>query len=250
MKTHLYYFFIVSLSLLSSCSNFLFEDDDLVNQTLDVPNIHKIQVENIFNIELIQDTVEYIIATGTKNQLKKLDVSSKDNTYSLKQSYNNLLKNYSPIKLEIHFKNINDILINSPVNISNTETLNLNNLNILVLEEAELVEMDLNLDCKKLIFHVKGTVSGLYKFKGECPSASYTLNGTTNLMALDFKSQNINIAQNSIGEAHLFAEKTLNATIYNFGDIYYKGQPVITEKRIQINNQSPTAEIISIDRLN
>jgi len=253
MKKHTFYLFLALISFLSSsCSDFLFweNEDEQINETIEISKINKIQIESIFYIELVQDTEEYIIATGTKDQLNKLEIYSKDNTSILKHSYNNLVKNYTPIKLEIHIKAISHIHISSPANITNTKFISTDNLSILVTEDSELVEMNLNLNCKTLSFHVKGSVNGEYHFKGECPNANYVLNGTTNIMALEFKSQNIDIAQNSIGEAHIFAEKKITANIYSYGNIYYKGDPEIIENRIQINNQSPTAKLIPLNSSN
>lgn len=253
MKTHKLYILLALISFLSSsCSNFLFweGEDERVNRTIEIANIEKIQIESIFYIELIQDEEEYIIATGSEDQLDKLKINSVENTFLFRHDYNNLVKNYTPIKLEIHLKDINYILVQSPSNISNSETMNINNIDIYITEKSELVEMDLNLNCKKLFLDVRGGVNGRFEFKGECPNASYVLNGATNIMALELKSQNVDIAQNSIGEAYLFAEKKITAKIYNFGNIYYKGNPEIVENRIQINNQSPTAKLIQISSPN
>lgn len=212
MKTHKLYILLALISFLSSsCSNFLFweGEDERVNRTIEIANIEKIQIESIFYIELIQDEEEYIIATGSEDQLDKLKISSVENTFLFRHDYNNLVKNYTPIKLEIHLKHINSIHINSPSNISSRKPIFGDKLHILITEKSELAEMDLNLNCNALSFHVKGSVNGKYKFKGECPNASYVLNGATNIMALELKSQNVDIAQNSIGEAYLFAEKRL-----------------------------------------
>ena len=253
MKTYTFYIFFVVISLLSSsCSDLLFwEDaDEQISTTIEISNISKIQVESIFHIEFIQDTEEYIIATGTQDQLNKLKLSSKENTSFLKHSYNNLMRNDTPVKLEIHIRTISHIHINSPANITNTKLITTDKLNIHIAEDSELVEMNMNLNCQSLSFHVKASVNGEYQFKGECPNANYVLNGTTNIRASNFKTQNISIAQNSIGEAHIFAEKKITANIYSFGNIYYKGNPEIIINRIQINNQSPTAKLIPISTLN
>ncbi|MGZ2368630.1 GIN domain-containing protein [Ancylomarina sp. YFZ004] len=252
MKTHTFYFTLAIISFLfNSCSEFIFweGEDDRINKTIEITNVNKIHIESVFHIELVQDTEEYIIATGSEKQLNKLEIHSKGDTSFFKHQYTNLVKNYTPIKLEVHLKKINSINVSSPSNIISKTSLT-NNLNILVLEDAELVEMNLNLNCQKLSFHVKGPVSGRYQFKGECPDASYVLNGTTNIEAIDFKNQYINIAQNGIGEAHIYAEQKITANIYSFGNIYYKGNPEIIIKRIQINNQSPTAKLIPVNNSN
>ncbi|MRT93743.1 DUF2807 domain-containing protein [Ancylomarina sp. 16SWW S1-10-2] len=248
MKTHTFYFIIAVISFLSSsCSDLILGDDERIDRTIEISDINKIQIESVFYIELVQDTEEYIIATGSEDQLDKLKIRSEGNTSFLEHNYTNLLKNYTPINLEIHLKDIKTITVQSPSNISNTEIMNINNLDIYVIYGTELVEMNLNLNCEKLTLDVRGGVNGKFEFKGECPEASYVINGATNIEATDFKTQNTSIGQNSIGEAYLFAEQKIKATIYSFGNIYYKGNPEIVINRVQINNQSPTAELIPIE---
>ena len=250
MKTYTLFILLTITSIVStSCSDIFGGDDELISKRIEMSDVTKIQVKSIFHIELIQDDGEYILATASQNQLDKLSIHTENNSVFLKHNYNNFITKNTPIKVEVHLKDITNILVESPANIINKNVITTNKLDILVTEKSELVEMDLNLKCETLSFHVKGSVSGKYQFKGECPHANYTLNGTTNIMALDFKNQNITIAQNSIGEAHIFAEKKITATIYSSGDIYYKGNPDITIKRVQINNQSPTAQLIPLQNL-
>lgn len=93
-------------------------------------------------------------------------------------------------------------------------------------------------------FFSHGSVSGKYEFSGNCPKAIYTLNGITNLHASDLLCRTITLGQNGIGEAHVWAQEKLNVTIYNIGNIYYKGNPTININRKQVNNQSPTAKVL------
>ena len=113
-----------------------------------------------------------------------------------------------------------------------------------ITTEAELVEMDLQLNCQSLKFHSHGSVSGGFTFSGTCDIANYTLNGVTNILATDLKSQEVSIGQNGIGDAHVWVENMLNVTIYNSGNIYYKGNPEITIERIQVNNQNATGQVL------
>jgi len=236
-----------ALIVLSSCSDLILweKDDDRISQELEISNFNQINIENLFDIELIQDSLEYIIVTASQGQLDELRVQNESEILSLKHNYSSLTQNLDRIKLEIHLKTIKTIKIKAPANIISRGALTLNQLSIDIDAKAELVEMDLELSCNKLLFHSFGSAIGGYKFWGECANASYILNGVTNIMASNFKSQNINIAQNGIGEAHINAKDKITATIYNSGNIYYKGNPKIIEiQRIQINNQKPTSKLI------
>jgi len=246
MKIHKFSCLVIFISfVISSCSKILSKEDDniRINKKIEISNITKIHAESLFHIELIQDNQEYILATGNQDQLDKLIIHTEGSTSFLSHDYKSLVQNNEPIHLEIHIKDITYIQINAPVNILGSELISTDKLSILVEGESELVEMGLNLNCQELSFHVKGNVSAKYQFRGECPKAKYVLNGTSNLIASDFKNQNIHITQNGIGEAFLYAEEKITANIYSSGNMYYKGNPEITIKRVKINNQSPTAKL-------
>lgn len=248
INTTLIFGLLLGILIISpSCSDLMLweKDEARINKELKISTFNQINIENLFDIELIQDSQEYIIATGTQAQLNELELQNKNDILYLKHNYSSLTRNFEHIKLEIHLKTINTIKIEAPANITSQSTLILDKLSIEVIAKAELVEMDLELNCNKLLFHSYGSAVGGYKFSGECPNTSYTLNGVTNILASNFRNQNINIAQNGIGEAHIYAENKISATIYNSGNIYYKGNPKTIElKRIQINNQKPTSKLI------
>jgi len=239
--------FIGALTLLPSCSDLMFwETDDIrISQELEISDFNQINIGNLFDIELIQDSQEYVIATGSHGQLDELRVQKKDKILYLKHDYSSLTKNFKRIKLEIHFKTLNSLMVKAPSNIISQGVITLNDFIIDIAAEAQLVEMDIELNCDYLFFHTYGSVVGGYKLRGKCPDIRYRINGTTNIMASNLINQSVLIEQNSIGEVHLYAENKITAIIYNSGNIYYKGNPKTIEiKRIQINNQNPSGKLI------
>ncbi|MBL4561840.1 MAG: DUF2807 domain-containing protein, partial [Labilibaculum sp.] len=156
----------------------------------------------------------------------------------------NNLKNFDLIEVEIHLKEFKIITADAPAYYSSIGELSGNRLDIDVTSESELVEMKLDLNYDILDFHSFGTVTGGYELTGLCPTANYVLNGIINIKASELQSTNVNLAQNGIGEAHVWVKNELKVTIYSSGDMYYKGDPVVTINRVQVNNQSPTAKVI------
>ncbi|PXY01437.1 hypothetical protein DF185_08100 [Marinifilum breve] len=163
---------------------------------------------------------------------------------TIDHSYNNKARNFDLITAEVHLKEVTKITCSAPANISSIDKLSGNHLDIIVYSESQLVETHLNLEYDSMKFHSFGSATGEFKFFGICPNTNYTLNGVINIKAGDLQSNNISLAQNGIGEAHVWAKDKLNVTIYSSGNIYYKGTPEISVKRIQVNNQNPTGEVL------
>lgn len=229
-----------------SCSNLnLFEKEgEYVENRYELTAITHVKNLNTYNIEIVQDEEEYLLLKGGKNVLEEATVSFSGQELILDHQYQNWTRNYDLITAEIHLKNLQKITIDSPAKIGNSGTLNGEILYIDITADAEVVEMKLTIDYASMEFHSHGSVSGGYEFAGLCPLAKYVLNGITNIESSKLQSDTVSLGQNGIGEAHIWVEEKLNVTVYNIGDIYYKGNPEIEIKRVQVNNQSPTAKVL------
>ena len=238
--------FVLFCSCLLACDALNpFEDEGEYTEKVYEPGeILNIKNENSFKIILVEDDSDYLILKGGENKINRCEVSYNDGIVSINHSYKNKLRNYELIIAEIHSSNLNTITINAPVEINSQNTIEGESLYIDVTTEAELVELNLQLNLESMKFHSHGSVSGGFRFSGKCDKASYTMNGITNILASDLQCQQVKIGQNGIGDAHVWSKQSLDVTIYNSGDIYYKGSPEILTKYVQVNNQNATGKVI------
>jgi|GEM_PF-1375828 len=245
MRNHRLLVILITFCL-SSCSSFNpFErEGEYIEKRVDINGVSAIKNLNTFQIQIIQDDEEFILLKGGENLVSKTNASVADQQLTIDHSYNNNARNFDLITAEIHLKEVTKITCSAPANISSINKLNGNHLDIIVYSESQLVEMNLSLEYESMKFHSLGSATGGFKFSGICPNTNYTLNGVINIKAGDLQSNNISLAQNGIGEAHVWAKDKLNVTIYSSGNIYYKGTPEISVKRIQVNNQNPTGEVL------
>lgn len=245
MKSKIYIFVLLLLAL-SSCESLNpFENDgDYIEKRIDLPEISSIKNLNTFKIILVKDEEEFILLKGSENIISKVSVVTNDQCLTIDHTYKNNTKNFDLIVAEIHLKKFKLITANAPAYYSSLGELSGSRLDIDIASESELVEMKLDLKYDILDFHSFGSSAGGYEFTGICPTVSYVLNGIINIKASELQSTNVNLAQNGIGEAHVWVENELNVTIYSSGNMYYKGNPAVTINRIQVNNQSPTAKVI------
>jgi hypothetical protein len=237
---------LIVLIFLYSCSSLNpFESEgEYTEKKVELSNITDIRIENAFKIVFVQDDEEYILFKGGENLVKKTSNKLEGNQLTLDHNYKNIARNLDLISVEIHLKQFNKIIANAPSNISSKDLISGETLKVIIYSDAEIVEMDLKLDYNTLDFHSYGSAGGGYEFSGTATTSKYVMNGITNIKASGLKSNTVTIAQNGIGDAHVWAEEALNLTIYNSGDIYYKGNPIINTSRVQVNNQNPSGKII------
>ncbi|WP_320018129.1 GIN domain-containing protein [Labilibaculum manganireducens] len=245
MKNKIYIFVLLLLTLTSCETLNPFENEgEYMVKRIDLPEISSIKNLNTFKITLVKDEEEFLLLKGGENIISKASVVISDQNLTINHTHKNNLKIFDLIEAEIHLKELKLITADAPASFSSKGVLSGNRLDIDITSESELIEMKLDLKYDFLDFHSFGTAAGGYEFKGICPTSNYVLNGIINIKASELQSKKVNLAQNGIGEAHVWAENELNVTVYSSGDIYYTGNPDIEISRVQVNNQSPTAKIL------
>jgi len=241
------YIYILTLIILGSCNfiNPFYDEGDTIETVIELDDFSMIEIHNIFNIEIIEDAESYIIYTGGKTIFDEMSYSSLSGILRLDHRYMNWTKNFEIPGLEIHMPLLESINLYSSGKIKGLNQLSGDKLIVSVHEESDTYEIDLNINYKELRFHSKGSVGGTFAIEGKCATSTYTLNGSTNIQASDLISKEVNVAHNSLGNAHVYAEDKLNITFFKSGDLYYKGNPSEIEvKYVQINNQDASGKVI------
>lgn len=236
---------LLSVALMSCETMNPFESEgDYTEKRIDLAEISSLKNLNSFKISLVEDEQNYILFKGGENVIKKTQIDTSNSTLIIDHSYKNAVRNLELIEAEIHLKSFMHITVDAPANICCSAQLHGTHLDIDISTEAELVEMKLDLNYESMKFHSRGSTSGGYTFTGICPKADYTMNGITNIFASSLKSEAVSVGQNGIADAHLWVSNSLKVTIYNSGDIYYKGKPTVQVNRVQVNNQNNSGQVI------
>jgi len=241
------YIYILSLIFLSSCNfiNPFHNEGDTIEIVIELDDFTQIEIHNIFNIEIIEDTESYIIYKGGAKILDEMSYSSLSGILRLDHSFMNWTKNFKIPTLEIHMPLLEGIDLYSSGNIKSLNQLSGDKLFVDVHEASDTYEIYLNINYNELRFHSQGSIGGTFDVSGTSPNTIYTLNGSTNIQASDLISKEVNVAHNSLGNAHIYVEDRLMVTFFKSGDLYYKGNPSEIEvKYDQINNQDASGKLI------
>lgn len=189
----------------------------------------KMELNELIEYVLVQDVENKIILTGGKNLLNKIEVNVSDNLLTVKNTNKcNFLRSYKKkVTAEIHFVNLVDLNYLGTENLTNLDTLQLQNFNLSMIHGSSAsVFLTLN------AVSVRAIVSGGYgdfTFKGNTNYANFIVNSngycdTYDLNILD----SLTAVSNTMGIMKINSNMVgLRAEIKSGGDIWYKGIPVI-----------------------
>jgi hypothetical protein len=220
---------------------FFRSDTEVTVKTILIP-FEEISVNDIFEIELKNDTVFSAQMTGRKNILDNISVEVIGNSLEIsdKNSYK-WLPDYPVVKLLISFPDLSLIDINSASRVYSKDTLNISRLSILA--GAQLIELDLAVDA--LYIHLRtGTDNyGHYTLKGYTESSDLWLFGSAQLWAGKLRTNTARVRNYSIGDCYVYVNNELRVWLEHYGNIYYYGSP----EEIIIERESSRGRLIKVD---
>jgi hypothetical protein len=188
----------------------------------------EIQVNNIFNVFITEDTINKIRIEGGKNLIPfiKTEVDCHSLIVSDKNKCNWLRNNRNEINLFISVKpfSLKSIMINGESNIYSTNTINGNELEIVVFSGIAKIDLSINNQTTRLTIHA---ATGDYTLRGNTLSAYIYSFGTCYVFADNLFSDIIYITNKSTGNDYIFAKNEIDGEVGYIGNIYYSGNPGI-----------------------
>jgi hypothetical protein len=215
-------FFILATFLTASCQKILFNTEESTRE-ISFEDFHAVKFSGIYNIILIQDSTTRLVITG-KNDINSIEAYVKNDTLII-DDHSKKLFNPNKNTLALHFKNLNFMLTNDPVNVSNTDTLVTDNF--LYLAIGEIAEVSLTVNCN--IFYVVTSFNtlGYFYFNGVAKYCTL-INCYGSVMFADkLLCRHAEIFNESVGYVKINASETIKAYLNGPGNIYYYGVPVI-----------------------
>jgi hypothetical protein len=231
---HMRYFYFIStiLFMITSCKK---PDDrkcvksvgNNAIKTIPMSDFNKLVLKKGIEYELIQDDSCYLLVNGGKNLINFIEYSEIETKKILIENKNkcNFLRNYSKskIKVEIHFKEIDEIRYEGTSTLFSTDTLNFNFLKFEVIDACGTVNLILKANT---LFADVPFGNGNYNLIGEVKHAELSIksNGYCNTEKLAVTDY-LKVNNESAGDMHILINKLdLNGKIVGSGNIYYKGE--------------------------
>jgi hypothetical protein len=220
--------FIISLIILCSCQRILFNDTEGI-RGINLEDFHAVSFSGIYDILLVQDSVNRLVIAG-RNNINSIDaVVINDTLYIDDHKKMSFIPGKN--KLTLHFSNIKYMITYDPVSVSNEDTIKTHQF--LYDAIGEIAEVRLVVNCNYLVIVNSANTLGFFHIKGEAKGCSFYNRYGCTIFADSLLCENAEITNESVGDVRINASVYLKAFILGRGNICYHGNPLIeiAEKR-------------------
>jgi hypothetical protein len=221
MKKFLIFLVAFSFSLVS-CQKIFFNGDESTRELV-LQNFHIVSVKGIYNIVLIQDSLNKLVITG-KNDISSIEAFTEGDTLIIN---NRKRMSLNPDKntLALHFSSIEYLETYDPASISNADTIKADQF--VYVTFGGIAEIRLVIKCNYLYVYNSPNTLGNFYFIGKANDCSLFNAYGCSIFADSLLCKNAEIINESIGDVHVNAKEHIKAFIRGPGNICYYGNPVI-----------------------
>lgn len=222
-------FFIL---ILSSCQKYaLFDSGDKVTAEFNLEDFTTLEIEDVFNLTLVSDTINKLIVTTGENLLDNISYEITDHVLYL-YNYNKFrwTREYDRVDLTLHTNNLEKIHIREPSNIKSEGIYKAEKLSIIGWSMVNQLNMIVDLDF--LAINMGKSNSGEYKVSGYANRYHVSGWGSSFIYTHELISNEVHVRQRSIGDVYVYALDKLSIDIETSGNVYYKGNPSLLDSTI------------------
>src|SRR6056297_584891 len=235
--------FIIPIMFLYSCQESLFNSGEMITQEIKTSPFKNIEINDIFEVYLYQDTIEKIIVKGGSNLVSNLTFDVNQEKTLTIDNLNNARwsRDYEKIELHITVDTLHFLTLNAPARVRCMDTLKTPELKIFSI--SEYAEISVLVNCNNLYLVNSGTSGGQISLKGSTLNFGFWARASLQLFAEDFIAKKITAKNESIGNCYIHATEYLSVEILRTGLIYYHGNP----ETIEYVNDEAKDKLIKMD---
>lgn len=230
------------MSLITSCSEGIFShDENSGTEQRALPSFSKIELNSIVDIKLVNDSVFSVKLDGDPGNFNKIITEVINDTLKIyDQNTRTWVPDYVRTSLEIHFPDLKKIMLWQPCDLTNADTLVLDNLTILALGNTTRTNLTIKMNSFYLV--TGSNDFGYYILNGVANTTTLWPRGSAIIHAENLDNQSIKVTSNTIADTRVYAPGKLTVAITSTGNVLYSGNPA----SIEMLDQSGKGNLISI----
>lgn len=187
-----------------------------------VGNTTKINVMGDMDVVVAQGTPS-VKVEGDENILQFIETEDNDGWLEIKTRDHINIHSSTPVKVYVTTPEINDIKVNGSGNITcNNKFSTSNDMSFSLTGSGNITA---NVNSPAVTASITG--SGNMYIKGETRKVDIRITGSGNYDSPDLKAENAFVKISGSGDANLFADVDLKASIAGSGDIKYRGKAAV-----------------------
>ena len=227
MKSHFSFFPIIAFVLLAvvltaGCDE-LCEDVSSGTETrsLDLGSITAIDVLAEVNLTVKQGSPQAVSVTGQSRAIDLLEKEVDNGKWRVK--FSECVSEFDDMDISVTLPDITQLTLTGSGNITNIDTLNLNDLTVKLIGSGNI---DLLFNVDDLRSEILG--SGDITLEGTADKHDIHILGRGDLLAFELAAEDCDVNLVGEGTVEVTVNDDLNVNIGGEGNVYYKGSPDIT----------------------
>lgn len=204
----------------------------IVTQTRELPDFHEVRLNDNVSISLVRSDTCYIEIKTGENIIDNITTEVKNGVLTIcNTSTLDWIRTYDyELHATLYFKYIKNFVFSSS---GTLETKNQYNNDSVNDYHSYRFEIDGGSGDVDILVNNCGFFHFIYKYGTSRANIHGSNNGYLNVYkrsygifdAINYSAKNVKIVNYSTGDCYINASKSIDATIYHLGDIYYKGEP-------------------------
>jgi len=235
---------LIMIMSVTSCSEGIFSHDENSGTELrTLPAFSKIQLNSIADIRLVNDSVFSVKLDG--NPANFMEITTEVINDTLKINDHNTrtwVPDYMRTSLEIHFPDLKKIMLWAPCNLTNADTLRLNNLIIWALGNTTRTNLTIKMNNFYLV--TGSNDFGYYTLNGMASTTTLWPRGSAIIHAENLNNYSLKVTSNTIADTRVYAPGKLSVAITSTGNVLYSGNP----SSIEMLDESGKGKLIDLGR--
>jgi len=227
-------FFLLIVSLFFSCKpenkwDCFKGTGKIITEEISLTGYDSLYISGEMNINLIQDTTDYVLISGGENLLAEVDALVENGLLTLRDNNHcNWVRNYkkSNIRVDLHFSQLKKIIFRKAANLFSEDTLYVDTLIISVW--SKIATVDLLIDTKYAALKLNAA-TGNYNLSGKTDFNYIYSIGYGNVYTDRLKAKRGYFYCNSLGKTTFWISEKLKLIILNSGNVYYRDMKPLIE---------------------
>ena len=218
--------FLGFLSLLSPACTYidaLTEEGEEVRKEIEIGPFERIVLDTSVRLVLTNDSLDGAIVEGPDFVLSRLNIFQKEEVLHVEtDGFFGFRKAQMP-QLTLNADGLQQVRSNFPVEISNTDTLEIENLRVVVSGRGSFTECDLTLRGGNMNISAYGSNVGDHRLSGKVEKLVVVSEGLTSVDASELVARVVNYRQSSVNPGFVHATEKLTVNMLSSGNLYYRG---------------------------
>lgn len=201
---------------------------DVTTEVHDVKAFSELELSGVLNVYIEQGNKESVTVETDENLHEYVIIENRGNTLIVDTQKRISIKRKRKMNVYVTVRDIDRLKISGVGNVETSETLHLKNLD-LIIKSVGNVTLELEADNLDARLSSVGNVS----LSGKIGKANIENKGVGRLAAYDLQNEVLKLKAAGVGKTEVYASKELAIKSTGVGNVYYKGDAVITDLNIR-----------------